>query len=540
MTRGGIAMEQLDHPRPARSGWSIFSIVFTAVAAVLLILVLQAKLRGEPIPNLLLVAVVAAFAAAILLGTLFLTRALREHRESDERYRQMASNIQEIFWMIDAKSKQALLVNEAYETITGRSRQSLMENPSSYEEVIHPDDRSHVLGKLEEATHTGKFAERFRITLPSGEVRWVRVHGFPVRNAGGKICRLVGTAQDITEQKRAEDQVARNFAIAEAARAEAEALRKATMALTEDLRMDFVMNALLRSLEELIPYTCARVLVPEGGPHVLALGERQTPDLPKTSPKYRPGYPLTLTADESPFLKRMLEERTSVLIADTICEKEWQTFKGHTHLRSWLSVPLLASGEYLGFLSIGHTNPNRYTPEHLRRAEMLSIPAAAAIQNARLFAQADIYASELQKRLVDLQEAETALAEARGDRPDFEDKFEKVFRSSPIPFSITTLREGKFVDVNAAFERRYGFSRQEVLGRTVHDLRIWCDPADRMFMIEQLRRGIPVRNVITWLRTKSGEVRLTVYSSDRIHFDGEPCILAVSEDLPEYDRHKAN
>jgi len=431
-------------------------------------------------------------------------------------------------------------VNEAYETITGRSCSSLLDNPTSYEELIHPEDRTHVLAKLDQATRMGQFNERFRIVCTHGEVRWVHVRGFPVRNPDGKIFRLVGTAQEITEQKHAEDQVVENLAIAEAARAEADALRKATLALTQDLRMDFVMEALLRSLEELIPYTCARVLVPEGGPHVLALGERQIPEPPKISPRYRPGYPLTLIADESPFLKRVLQDRKSVLIPDTKQEKEWQSFKGHSRLRSWLSVPLLASDEYLGFLSIGHIDPNRYTQEHLRRAELLSIPAAAAIQNARLFARADIYASELEKRLVDLREAETALAEAQGDRKVSDDKFQTVFRCSPIPFSITTLKEGRFVDVNAAFERRYGYSREELLGRTVHDLGMWCDPADRMFMIEQLHRGIPVRNVITWLRTKSGEVKLTAYSADRIHFDGQSCVLAVSEDLPEYDQKKAN
>ena len=229
-----------------------------------------------------------------------------------------------------------------------------------------------------------------------------------------------------------------------------------------------------------------------------------------------------------------------MLIADTSKEEDWQAFKGHTHLRSWLSVPLKACDEYLGFLSIGHTDPNRYTADHLRRAELLSIPAAAAIQNARLYSTADMYASELQKRLVDLQEAETALAEVQGDRLSSMDKFEKVFRSSPIPFTTTTLREGRFVDVNAAFERRYGYSREEVLGRTVHELHIWCDSADRMFMTEQLRQGVAVRNKITWLRTKSGEVKLTAYSADRIHFDGPPCVLEVSEDLPEFDHRKAN
>ena len=500
----------------------------------------RTKLQGADIPRFLVGVVAISFFAATSSGTYFLVRALREYRESEERFRQMASNIREIFWMIDAESKKALFVNEAYETITGQSCSSLLDNPTSYEELIHPDDRMHVLARLDQVTRTGQFNERFRIMCTHGEVRWVHVRGFPVRNAEGKIFRLVGTAQEITEQKHAEDQVIKNLAIAEAARAEADALRNATLALTQDLRMDFVMDALLRSLEDLIPYSCARVLVPEGGPHVLALGERQIPEPPKTSPKYHPGYPLTLIADESAFLKRILDNRRSVLIPDTEQEKEWQSFKGHSQLRSWLSVPLLASGEYLGFLSIGHTDPNRYTQEHLRRAELLSIPAAAAIQNARLFARADIYASELEKRLIDLREAETALAEAQGDRKVSDDKFQKVFRCSPIPSSITTLNEGRFVDVNAAFERRYGYPREELLGRTVHELRMWCDPADQMFMIEQLHRGIPVRNVITWLRTKSGEMKLTAYSADRIHFDGQSCVLAVSEDLPEYDRKKAN
>jgi len=74
-----------------------------------------------------------------------------------------------------------------------------------------------------------------------GEVRWVQVRGFPVRNSEGKIFRLVGTAQEITDQKRAEDQVIQNLRSAEASRAEAEALRTATLALTQDLRMDFVV-----------------------------------------------------------------------------------------------------------------------------------------------------------------------------------------------------------------------------------------------------------------------------------------------------------
>ena len=164
------------------------------------------------------------FVAVMLLGTRFLIRALREHRESEARFQQMASNIREIFWMIDAGTRHPLYVNEAYETITGRSCQSLFDNPTSYEELIHSEDRTRVLAKLDEATRTGQFNERFRIVSTHGEERWITVHGFPVRDAAGKIWRLVGTAQEITEQKKAEDQVIKNLTIAEAARAEAQAV----------------------------------------------------------------------------------------------------------------------------------------------------------------------------------------------------------------------------------------------------------------------------------------------------------------------------
>jgi PAS domain S-box-containing protein len=117
-----------------------------------------------------------------------------------------------------------------------------------------------------------------------------------------------------------------------------------------------------------------------------------------------------------------------------------------------------------------------------------------------------------------------------------EDKFEKVFRSSPIPFSITTVNEGRFIDVNTAFERRYGYSHAEVIGRTVGELEIWEDPKDRALMLAQLQQRGTIRNAITRLRSKSGEVKTTAYSADKIQFDGQSCILAVSEDLPDNDK----
>ena len=521
--------------RIPRRVWHVASTVLALTSVLLLVAALVANLQRSYVVVLMSVGFAAATFALVFLLAGFSRQLRREQRETTSvlqttahEFQQMADNIQEVFWTIEAQTKRAIYVNRAYETITGRSLRSLTEDPSSWKDAIHPDDQVHVLAKLEGAAQSGYFDEKFRIVRPCGEVRWVWVRGFPVQDDVGKVSRLVGTALEITAQREAEEQVATNLAMARSAWAEAEALRKATLSLTGDLRMDFVMDALLKSLAELIPYTCARVLVPEGGRHWLTLGEKLFPE-PSDKPR-RP--PLTLLTDKSPFLERISVQQKSLLIVDTRQEDEWQTFKGHKHLRSWLCVPLVASGEFLGFLSAGHTEPGQFSEDHLRRAQLLAIPAAAVIQNARLYETACIYGAELEKRFADLKQAEAALAESEGSRKISEKKFQTVFRSSPIPFSITTVAEGRFLDVNAAFERRYGYSRSEVLGRTVQELGIWEDPSDRALMIAQLQRG-PIRNVITRLRTKTGQTKITAYSADKIEFDGQMCILAVSEDLPE-------
>lgn len=536
-------MDRTDHPGSSpheaqKRHRTVASLALLFISAILLLAVFVANLQSDKVAIALLIALVSAVIVfALLLADVIrnLRRTERQARnafeDSEQDFRHMAENIQEIFWMLDPRTKKATFVNPAYETITGRSCQSLLEAPSSYEQAIHPEDRAHVLQKLSEATESGNFDQRFRIVTPGGEVRWVWVHGFPRKDANGNIVRLGGTVLDITAQKIAEEQVVENLDRANSAWAEAEALRKATLALTEDLHMDSVLDALLRSLAELVPYTCARVLVPEGGPHWLSLGERFCPEPARKSPR----NPLTFVADECPFFRRISSQPKRLLIRDTEKEIEWETFPGHQQFRSWLSVPLVASEEFLGFLSVGHCEPNHFTEDHLRRTGLLAIPAAVAIQNARLYSTAEIYGSELEKRLADLEHAERALGQSEVSRKTSEEKFQKIFHSSPVAFSIATLEEGRFLEVNAAFEGRYGYSRRELLGHTVHQLRIWEDPADRRLLVAQLRTGGPIRNVITRLRAKSGEIKLTAYSADRIEFDGQACILAVSEDVSIYD-----
>lgn len=412
-------MEQSDYFRARSTSkhtlqqrWRFAWIFLSILVVVLLLTFYRAKISPFDPASVLLLLLVAALCVVIVFHTRFLLQARSEHRESEGRFQQMASNIQEIFWMIDAETKEALYVNEAYETITGYARRTLEENPSSYADLIHPEDRSWVMATLDAATQTGEFDERFRIRLPNGETRWVWVRGFPVRHSNGRIYRLVGTAQDITAHKHAEEQVAQNLAVAESARAEADALRKATLALTQDLHMDYVLDTLLQCLAELVPCESAQVLLVESGTRLFLAREK----LCRERSKIDLVDSLTLDAGGIPLLRGALTTQKSILVTNTEQERQWRPLMCDSATLSWLCVPLVASQQVLGLLSLAHNQPSAFTREHLRRAELLAIPAAVAIQNARLYERTEIYSAELERRLEDLRQAQDALSRTKGTR----------------------------------------------------------------------------------------------------------------------------
>jgi PAS domain S-box-containing protein len=331
------------------------------------------------------------------------THAELSLRQSEERFQHMASNIQEIFWMMDANTQEVTYVNQAYVTLTGHSVESLRIDPSSYRELIHPEDRIRVLSKLRELVSSGTFDEEFRFVRADGAVRWIWVKGFPVR-ADGVTRWLVGTAQDITSRKHAEMRITEHLNAAEAARAEAEALRKSTLALSQNLAMDSVLDTLLQCISKLVPFDVATVLFVEDASNLMVAREA-----PRLVPK-RIG--LTFKASENVFLEKVRFEQRAILLPDVNRETEWRGIQPLDRIESWLGVPLIAAGSVLGILSLGAHAPNVFAPEHLRLAKSLAVAAAVAIKNARVHERAEIYAAELEINLRELRETQKALEHA--------------------------------------------------------------------------------------------------------------------------------
>ena len=127
---------------------------------------------------------------------------------SQERFRQLAENIREVFWITNPAKNEMIYISPAYEEIWGRTCESLYASPLNWVEAIHSDDRERVLETALSKQISGQYDEVYRIVRPDGSHRWIHDRAFPIRDDSGNVYRVVGIADDITERKLAETRLA--------------------------------------------------------------------------------------------------------------------------------------------------------------------------------------------------------------------------------------------------------------------------------------------------------------------------------------------
>ncbi len=117
-----------------------------------------------------------------------------------------------------------------------------------------------------------------------------------------------------------------------------------------------------------------------------------------------------------------------------------------------------------------------------------------------------------------------------------EERFHKAFNASPEPMTISTLSEGRYIDVNESFLRITGHRRQEVIGRSAIQLKFWREPKQRAQLLSLLQETGQVHDVEVAFGTKSGQTRVGLLSAEVIEIGGERCLLAVTKDVTERKR----
>ena len=124
---------------------------------------------------------------------------------AEERFRLIAENITEVFWMTDVGIKKMLYISPGYERVWNRSCDELYRTPRSFLDSIHPDDKPHAIENIRAQDRGEPYESQYRIICPDGEFRWIWDRGFPVRDSSGRVFSYVGVAQDITRRALAEE-----------------------------------------------------------------------------------------------------------------------------------------------------------------------------------------------------------------------------------------------------------------------------------------------------------------------------------------------
>lgn len=119
---------------------------------------------------------------------------------NEERFRQIAEQIRDVFFLIDLSTGNFLYISPAYEKIWDQPLASLLADPASWMTSIHPDDRERIMPLYQQQMKTGVVDIRYRIRLKDGSVRWIHVRMFPIYNKSNQLYRSAGVAEDITEQ----------------------------------------------------------------------------------------------------------------------------------------------------------------------------------------------------------------------------------------------------------------------------------------------------------------------------------------------------
>jgi PAS domain S-box-containing protein len=420
-------------------------------------------------------------------------------QESEERFRQLAENIREVFWMTDSRKNEMVYVSSGYETIWGRTCRSLYDSPRDWMEAIHPEDRECVLKALGKQV-SGRYDVVYRIMQPDGSIRWIHDRAFPVRNQAGEVYRVTGIAEDITERKMAERRL--------------EARNEVIKALAVSTTLGEASERILESIGKCLEWDIGAFWEVEGEPKALRCltlwrsveGQAQEFADAIRDKRYRMGeeFPGQIWKLRRPVWRPNADEETSFVFPRA-------PIAARCGLHGAFGFPVLVRDEIVGVIE--------FFSRRIRQPDKALLEMVSALGHQI-------------GQFISRKQAEEALREAEENyRSIYENAMEGIFQTTP---------EGRYLSANPALARMLGYSSAEELISSIRDLgtELCVRPESRLELKRRLESGGQVRGFENEIYRKDGS-KIWISVNAHIVRDAEGKVLyyeGTSQDITERKR----
>lgn len=466
--------------------------------------------------------VITAFAVQVLAGTIrnntiALSRELDERRkiekalrEAEELYRNMIERTSVITYRDTAdEESRNIYISPQITDILGYSQSEWMSDSSLWLKITHPDDVPRVRAMIQDCLNAGgKTVCEYRMISKEGEWRWFQDESVLIRDENGNPQYIHGVLIDITERRKAEQKVSQREAILSA-------VAQITQQLIRARNWRDGINDILKLLGEATGASHAYIFENYTG----ANGERLSSQryewtAPGMTPELdNPDYQDTPLISTTPGLEDWyanLSDGKPFYGSRKQYPEYWEKVFDTRGLKTLLDVPIFVNGVWWGTIGFDdYVNETKWS-----QAEIDALMAAAGNLGTA----------------IERQLADNALRVS-------EEKFQLAFHHTHVAMAINRVKDSALVDVNNAFCKVTGFSREEAIGRRAgKDLGIWADPQDRNVIFRMLEQQGYVDEYRGRFRRKNGEIRIGLLSVVKISIGGEACQLYTFNDITRMEQ----
>lgn len=416
-------------------------------------------------------------------------------RDSEERFREMAESVQEAFWLADVEQDRMLYVSPAYETITGRSAGSMLNDPAAWRDALHLQDRERVERQVDLEFHKGDYDLEYRIVRPDGQIRWIRSRAFPIRDASGGTYRIAGVMDDISARKRLQLQQ--------------EVERDMLEFLASSQSLPDTLERFVLGYESLLPGSRGSVLLMDAdGVHIR---HGSAPGLPQPFRAVIDGQPI---GPEAGSCGTAAFTGQTVMVADIGTDPRWRDYRelalAHGLHACW-SVPIRSSqGAVLGTFAFYFGAPRAASSAELAILERGAQLASQTIERHRAV-------------------QELRLSEAR---------YRSLVEWTPL--GIAVHQDGVLVYVNPATVEIFGArSADDLLGRCIFDLIVADQLADVHERVARILAGETMPSVVRRYYRLDGRVVELEGKGAPITIGGRPAVQISLRDVTAHNAAQA-